>query len=85
MIEAQPNPHISWVSSDTFKRSSYLVEDEEDRHYLKNNMDATRLFDEYKNKARDMSTRDLLKLETNIHELLALTTILLLSPKQSSA
>jgi hypothetical protein len=62
-----------------------LVEDEEDRHYLKNNMDATRLFDEYKNKARDMSTRNLLKLETNIHELLALTNILLLSPKQSSA
>lgn len=31
-----------------------------------------------------MSTRDLLKLETNIHELLALTNILLLGPKQSS-
>ncbi|KAI7898112.1 uncharacterized protein BX663DRAFT_526241 [Cokeromyces recurvatus] len=54
-------------------------------HCLQNNMDVTRLFDEYKNKARDMSTKDLLKLETNIHKLLALTNILLLSPKQSSA
>jgi hypothetical protein len=35
-------------------------------------------------KARDMTTGDLLKLEANIHELLALTNILLLIPKQSS-
>lgn len=51
---------------------------------MQNNVDITRLFVEYKNKARDMSTGDLLKLETNTHELLALTNILLLSPKQSS-
>ncbi|KAG2232383.1 hypothetical protein INT48_007287 [Thamnidium elegans] len=54
--------------------------DEEGTHCLQNNVDVARLFDEYKNKAKDMSTGDLL----NIHELLTLTDILLSSPKQSS-
>jgi hypothetical protein len=53
--------------------------------WMVNDLDVADLFDTYKKEAKQMSDSGLLKIETNIHEILVLTNVLLLSPKQNSA